>query len=208
MIDRPAPAERSMVVLGDSLAEGRDDPDPAGGWIGWARRLAGHLELPRESVTNVAAPGATAALVAREQLPAVQALRPRLVMLNCGMNDALTGFERSEAAGRLAEVFGWARAVNAALVAGPVPRPPLLDRAPISEFRKKRTLARIHDFNEELRRTASEFGMTFIEPDSVARVGDPSFWSADGIHLNSAGHVYVTDVIVHITGNLLGDLVI
>lgn len=198
-------AQWPMVILGDSLAEGRDDPDPAGGWLGWAGRLAGHLELPRGHVANVAKPGATAADVAREQLPRVRHLRPSLVLINCGMNDVLNGFERSDVARRLEEIFGWAWARGAAAIAAPVPHPPLLEQAPMSEFRKKRMLQRIHDVNEELSRSARVFGMTFIEQDSVPGVSDPSLWSADGIHLNSAGHAYVAEVIEQITRSLLSE---
>lgn len=196
---------RDMVVFGDSLAQGRDDPDPAGGWNGWAGRLADHLELPREHIANVAQEGATAARVAREQLPAVRHLRPRIVLLNCGMNDALNGYDRPDAVRCIEQVFGWARETGATAIAASVPRPPLMDRAPMSEFRKKRTRQRIHDFNEDLRRCAREFGMTFLEPDSVPRVSDSSLWSADGIHLNSTGHVYVAEVIAQITRSLLSE---
>ena len=103
-----------LVVLGDSLAEGRDDPDPAGGWIGWAGRLAGTLDLDRDQVVNRGEPGATAAEVVRAQLPAVRGLRPRLVVLNCGMNDAVNGFDRLQVATDLGEIFGWIRSAGAA----------------------------------------------------------------------------------------------
>lgn len=194
-----------MVVLGDSVAEGQDDPDPAGGWLGWAGRLARHLGVPREEMLNVSDPGATIEDVVRDQLPAVRRLRPGLVVLGCGMNDALRGFDRADAAARLDEVFGWARTRGAVAVAIPVPRPPLLDRTPISQFRKKRTVQRIHDFNEELGRAAHEFGMTFPARESVSKVADPAMWSADGIHLNPRGHAYVAEVIANIARSLLGE---
>ncbi|MFA1545272.1 SGNH/GDSL hydrolase family protein [Actinomadura chokoriensis] len=196
-----------MVVLGDSVAEGQDDPDPAGGWLGWAGRLAAHLGIPRELRLNVSDPGATIEDVVRDQLPAVRQLRPALVVLGCGMNDALRGFERDAAARRLDELFGWARERGAVAVAIPVPRPPLLDLSPMSQFRKKRTVQRIHDFNEELARATRDFGMAFPERETVAKVADPEMWSPDGIHLNPRGHAYVAEVIAQIAGNLLGERV-
>jgi lysophospholipase L1-like esterase len=75
----------------------------------------------------------------------------------------------------------------------------------MSEFRKKRMLQRIHDVNRDLSRTAHEYGMTFLDQDSVPGVSDPSLWSADGLHLNSAGHAYVAEVMAHITRSLLGE---
>jgi lysophospholipase L1-like esterase len=194
-----------MVVFGDSLAEGRDDPDPAGGWLGWAGRLAGDLGWPRDQVVNVAGPGATMADVIGVQLPAVGSLRPRLALLNCGMNDALNGFGRPEIHGRIKEWFGWAAAAGAQAVAAPVPHPPLLERTIISNFRKGRILQRIGEFNEELRENAHAFGMTFLEPDAVSAVTDPSLWSFDGIHLNSVGHYRVAEVITELVRNLLGE---
>ncbi|MGI5204251.1 SGNH/GDSL hydrolase family protein [Spirillospora sp. CA-108201] len=197
----------AMVVLGDSVAEGQDDPDPAGGWLGWAGRLALHLGIPREGMLNASDPGATVEDVVRDQLPAVRELSPRLVVLGCGMNDALRGFEREPAARRLAELFGWARGRGAVVLAIPVPRPPLLDITPMSQFRKKRTVQRIHDFNAELDRVSRDFGMAFPESETVARVADPAMWSADGIHLNPDGHAYVAEVMGQIAASLLGERV-
>ncbi|TDD71417.1 SGNH/GDSL hydrolase family protein [Actinomadura rubrisoli] len=200
-----AGAGRPMVVLGDSVAEGQDDPDPAGGWLGWAGRLARHLDIPRDRLVNLSTPGATIEDVVRDQLPAAREPTPELVMLGCGMNDALNGFERARVADRLAEVFGWARAAGAVAIAIPVPRPPFLERSPMSQFRRKRVVQRIADFNEELDRVSQEFGMTFPARESVSKVADPSMWSADGIHLNVAGHAYVAEVIAHIARSLLGE---
>lgn len=192
-----------MVVLGDSVAEGQNAPDPAGGWLGWAGRLAHELGVSREETLNVSDPGATIEDVARTQLPAVRELRPALVVLGCGMNDALRGFERAAAAARLDEVFAWARSRGAISLAIPVPRPPLLDLAPMSQFRKKRTIQRIHDFNEELARVAREFGIPFPARATVEKVADPGMWSADGIHLNPRGHAYVAEVIANFARSLL-----
>ncbi|MFB4319646.1 SGNH/GDSL hydrolase family protein [Actinomadura sp. 21ATH] len=194
-----------VVVFGDSLAEGRDDPGPAGGWNGWAGRLARNLRWPRGTVVNVAGPGATMADVVGVQLPRVEGLRPRLALLNCGMNDALNGFDRARLAGQVKEWFGWAAAAGAQAVAAPVPHPPLLERTIISNFRKGRILQRVGEFNEELRDNARAFGMTFLEPAAVAAVEDPSLWSSDGIHLNSVGHAHVAEVITEIVSGLLGE---
>lgn len=193
-------APQGMVVFGDSVAEGREDPDPAGGWLGWAVRLAGLLDIPRELLFNAAEPGATVAEVARKQLLGVRRLAPRLVVLNCGMNDVLHGYERTELTRALEEVFDWARGAGAIAVTASIPVPPLLERSILSEFRKKRTRQRIREFNEELRRCAHEFSVEFLGQDLLPGVHDKSMWSSDGIHLNSAGHAYVANVIKQITG--------
>ncbi|MBO2459987.1 SGNH/GDSL hydrolase family protein [Actinomadura violacea] len=200
----PPAAGAALVVLGDSVAEGRDDPGPAGGWLGWAGRLARHLGIAAGEVCNVADPGATIEDVARSQLPAVRGARPRLAVLGCGMNDALNGFERAAAGARLDEVFGWARDAGAPLLAIPVPRPPLLERSPISQFRKKRVLQRIALFNAELERAAAEFEMAFPARETVTKIADPAIWSDDGIHLSPAGHEYVAEVMSRLAAGLPG----
>ncbi|TYB46421.1 SGNH/GDSL hydrolase family protein [Actinomadura chibensis] len=199
------PARTFMVVLGDSVAEGQDDPDPAGGWLGWAGRLARHLGVPGDELLNASDPGAKVDDVVRDQLPAVRELSPRLVVLGCGMNDALRGYDPAVAAACLDELFGWAVGRGAVALAIPVPRPPLLDLAPMSQFRKTRTVQRIHDFNAELARAGADFGMPFPARESVAKVADPALWSADGIHLNPRGHAYVAEVIADIARSLLGE---
>ncbi len=90
------------------------------------------------------------------------------------------------------------------VLAIPVPRPPLLEVSPISQFRKKRTVQRIHDFNVELDRASRDFGMAFPERETVAKVADPAMWSSDGIHLNPRGHAYVAEVIAEIARSVLG----
>ncbi|WP_395103511.1 SGNH/GDSL hydrolase family protein [Actinomadura sp. SCN-SB] len=201
----PGDAGAELVVLGDSVAEGRNDPDQAGGWRGWAGRLAEALYLPEDRVVNAGTPGAGLAQVVAEELPAVRHLRPRMVILSCGMNDAINGFDRVEAAGHLAEILGWARSVGAVGIVAPVPRPPLLERSIISNFRKNRILERIQIINEELSRAARAFGMEFLESEAVPLVMDQSLWAIDGIHLNPAGHAYVAEVITQVSRNLLGE---
>ncbi|MFD0854614.1 SGNH/GDSL hydrolase family protein, partial [Actinomadura adrarensis] len=171
-------------------------------------RLAEALELPRDRLVNAAIPGATLEQVIDVQLPVVRELRPRLVVLNCGMNDSINGFELPEVTERLGEVFGWIRSVGAVGVAAPVPtHAPLLERSIISNFRRKRILERIQLFNAELRRRSREAGIAFMEPGTVPLVMDPSMWAIDGIHLNSAGHAYVAEAVTLIARDLLGEQV-
>ena len=47
-----------IVTLGDSITLGMGDPDPSGGWRGWARHLASGL--PDPELHNLAVLGAQA----------------------------------------------------------------------------------------------------------------------------------------------------
>ena len=73
------------VVLGDSTAAGRGAPYDAGIAVETARHLARSRPV---LLVNLAVSGAKIADVARDQLPAAVRLRPDLVLLAVGANDA------------------------------------------------------------------------------------------------------------------------
>ncbi|MFY9775887.1 MAG: GDSL-type esterase/lipase family protein, partial [Trebonia sp.] len=81
-----------IVTLGDSITLGMGDPDPSGGWRGWARHLA--TGLPDPELHNLAVLGAQAKHVERDQLPAALQLRPDVATVVVGINDTLrAGFD-------------------------------------------------------------------------------------------------------------------
>ena len=81
-----------IVTLGDSITLGMGDPDPSGGWRGWARHLA--AGLPDPELHNLAVLGAQAKHVERDQLPAALQLRPDVASVVVGINDTLrAGFD-------------------------------------------------------------------------------------------------------------------
>ena len=81
-----------IATLGDSITMGMGDPGPDGGWRGWAQHLASGL--PDPELHNLAALGAQAAHVERDQLPAALGLRPDIASVVVGINDTLrAGFD-------------------------------------------------------------------------------------------------------------------
>ena len=46
---------RRYVAIGDSTTEGLEDPDPEGGYRGWADRLAQHIADGQDEVLESAA---------------------------------------------------------------------------------------------------------------------------------------------------------
>ena len=81
-----------IVTLGDSITLGMGDPAPAGGWRGWACLLA--AGLPKPELHNLAANGAQAKHVERDQLPNALLLRPHVASVVVGINDTLrAGFD-------------------------------------------------------------------------------------------------------------------
>ena len=79
------------VALGDSTTEGLDDPDGAGGYRGWANRLAEQIAAHQGSLAyaNLGIRGMGAREIKDAQLAAAIALRPDLATVVAGMNDLL-----------------------------------------------------------------------------------------------------------------------
>lgn len=176
--------------MGDSLTLGRGDPDPAGGWIGWARRLAGLLGIDADEVMNTGAEGATMADVAADQLAAVRGLRPEVVAVNCGMNDAVAGTPLSTVRSALTELLDWGSRSGALVLMPALPTPSA--KLPVSTVRRRRMERWIAEFDEQLRAEAARGRVVRVE---VVSAEAERLWSDDGIHLNTAGHVRVATVL-------------
>ena len=74
------------VAIGDSSTEGLDDPDGAGGYRGWADRLAELLAEahPDLRYANLAVRGKSAGEIAASQLAPALAMRPDLATVVAG----------------------------------------------------------------------------------------------------------------------------
>src|SRR6266850_2929843 len=80
------------VAIGDSSTEGLDDPDGAGGYRGWANRLAESVAAAQAApllYANLAVRGLSTRQVRERQLDRAVALRPDLVTLFSGTNDVI-----------------------------------------------------------------------------------------------------------------------
>jgi lysophospholipase L1-like esterase len=77
------------VAIGDSQTEGLWDPDGNGGVIGFADRLAAHLDIlyPGLGYANLAVRGRRIAHLLERQLPPALSMRPDLITICIGMND-------------------------------------------------------------------------------------------------------------------------
>ena len=92
------PAFTSYVALGDSFTEGLNDPDPDGGFAGWADRLARLLAEGRPRTAggpydfryaNLAVRGRLLDQIVDEQVPRIDQMHPDLVSFTAGGNDIL-----------------------------------------------------------------------------------------------------------------------
>ena len=182
------------VALGDSSTEGLDDPDGAGGYRGWADRLA--VEVSRSSpdllYANLAVRGRLVRQVRDEQLAEALALRPDLATVFAGVNDLLRPtVDLAAVVGDLEEVYGALRDAGATVLTITVPDPSRV--MPVA----RRLAPRIGAYNAAVRLAAERTGVLLVDVGSSHVAGDPRLWSEDRLHANSLGHERIAAALAH-----------
>jgi lysophospholipase L1-like esterase len=183
------------VALGDSLTAGRDDHGPGGARIGWARRLAGILTTRTAvpcALTNLAADGASAAVVLDRQLPAVARIGPDLVSVTVGMNDIRDpAFSEERFAAATGVLIDGLTATGATVltctlpdIAGIMPLP-----AGLVEVARQR-MRRASDI---IREQAARRGALCLDAWAMPGAADPGLFGPDRIHPNASGHQLMAD---------------
>lgn len=184
----------TYVALGDSSTEGLDDPDGAGGFRGWADRLAEQVAVssPGLRYANLAVRGRLAGQVRAEQLAPALALRPDLATVFAGVNDLLRpSFDAATVADELEQVLGALRAGGATVLTitcadpGPV--------MPVARLLRGRVL----DLNARLRVAAKRTGAILVDVAAHPVASDPRLWSTDRLHANSVGHERIAAALAH-----------
>jgi len=185
------------VALGDSSTEGLDDPDGAGGYRGWADRLAEHVAKtsPDLHYANLAVRGKIASEIAGTQLAPAIAMRPDLATVVAGMNDLFRrGFDAVRVAGHIDEMVRGLVAVGATVITFTIPD---VSR----RMRLGTTLsARTRALNAEIRRTSADNGALLLDLAAFDLAYDPRMWAVDRIHGNAAGHARIADELGYLLG--------
>lgn len=182
------------VAIGDSSTEGLDDPDGAGGYRGWADRLAARLAASQGGIryANFGVRGLRTAEVRARQLAPALALAPDLASVFCGTNDVIARAFDPE--GVAADVEHMQRAFvsrGASVVTFTLP-----DLTPVMPL--ARLLAgRVARLNDALRRAADRSGARLVDFARVEVATDPRLWSEDRIHANAAGHARIAHALAH-----------
>jgi lysophospholipase L1-like esterase len=181
---------RSFVAVGDSFTEGMDDPYPDGSYRGWADLVAAQLaaqlaaEAPGEfAYANLAVRGRLFTDVVAEQLPAALAMAPDLVSFAAGGNDVLRrSFDPYALAERFDAVVAQLRATGADVV--------LFRFADVmARLPGQRLIApRVALLNRAVGESAGRHGATLVDLFADDEFLNPVLWSADRLHLSSAGH--------------------
>ncbi|MGL5910874.1 MAG: SGNH/GDSL hydrolase family protein [Phycicoccus sp.] len=193
--------------MGDSFTEGLcdHDPDGAAGYIGWADRLATHLDSAAEAehlpfaYANLAVRGRTLADIVGPQLDAALALGPDLVSMVGGGNDLLRPrVDLDGLAGRLEQAVARIRRAGAdVLLATPT------DTRDAGAFRLLRARHAVHTAN--LFTIAQRHGCHVLNLWGIAALREWRMWADDRIHLTTEGHRRVTQAALLALGRPVTD---
>jgi lysophospholipase L1-like esterase len=175
----------TFVALGDSITLGIGDPAPGRTWRGWTALLADGLLEPR--LHNLAASGAQAAAVERDQLPRALELRPDVASVIVGINDTLrSSFDPPRFARATEHTIGALCSAGAVVLTMRLPDPGLMLGLPAA---LSRPLARrIHTVNAVMDDLAERFGTIHFDAAGDPDTYDRRMWSVDRMHPNERGH--------------------
>lgn len=174
---------RRYVALGDSCAEGLDDPYPdGGGYRGWTDLVAGRLALadPALRYANLAVRGRRMDQILEEQVPLAVSQRPDLATLFGGGNDVLQGRWQRTADALDATVAALTDAARTVVLFT------LPDIARIPGLRRLRP--RVEALNTLLAATADRYGALLVDVRTDPSCHDERLYGPDRLHLGPLGH--------------------
>jgi lysophospholipase L1-like esterase len=185
----------SYVAVGDSFTEGLDDPDPAGGFRGWADLVAARLAAeyavvqpaaggrPAFRYANLAVRGKLFTPIVDTQVPQALRMCPDLVSFAGGGNDALRrSFDPVALTTRFDQVVGALRGTGADVL--------LFRFADVTKRLpgKRLILPRVEFLNRAVGEVAERHGARLVDLWSDHEFGNPLLWSEDRLHMSTAGH--------------------
>ncbi|OIK01404.1 SGNH/GDSL hydrolase family protein [Streptomyces colonosanans] len=184
------PTYTSLVAVGDSFTEGMSDLLPDGSYRGWADVLAGRMaaRTPEFRYANLAVRGKLIGQMVDEQVDLAAAMRPDVITLVGGLNDALRpkcdmGRVRgllTEAVERLAPSCD-----RLVLMRSPGREGPVLERF---RSRMEELFACIDDL-------AARHGALVVDLYGAPSLADPRLWDVDRLHLTAEGHRRVAEAV-------------
>lgn len=174
---------RRYVALGDSCAEGLDDPYPDGStYRGWTDLTATALAKvsPALRYANLAVRGRRLDQILAEQVPLAVAQRPDLVTLFGGGNDLLQGRWQSTAHSLDATVAALAEVTHTVVLF----TLPNIARLPgLGRLRP-----RVERLNDLIAATAARYGAMLVDVREDPYCDDERLYGADRLHLGVLGH--------------------
>lgn len=191
----------SYVALGDSFTEGLADELSADGrHRGWSDRLALTLSerVPNFRYANLAIRGKTLPEIRREQVPVAVSMRPALVSVAGGVNDAMRrSFDLNRNATALEESVRLLRSTGSEVLLFAFGDPGRRSRV-LGVLRE-----RLWQLNSATRAIAQAYDCFLVDFWGVATFDDDALWDEDRLHLAPAGHELVAASVQEVLG--LGD---
>ncbi len=179
---------KRYVAIGDSSTEGLQDPDGAGGYRGWANRLAERVAQAQGGLlyANLGVRGKRSRDIREEQLGPALAMKPDLATVFAGSNDILElGFDAGKLREELEHMMG--ALVGGKAVVLTFTLPDLTGVMPIGRF----LAPRVRAMNETIREAAASTGARLIDFAAYSVGSDPRLWSEDRFHVNAEGHARI-----------------
>ena len=183
-----------IIAMGDSSVfgvgdHGNDIPSVGFGWTG---RIA--HDLKAERFVNVAKNGARARHLPTNQLPAVIAYRPHMVLICIGTNDVLRGdFSPEEIRSCLETICKSAIEIGSLVVMLGLPDP--IRTAPGPMALRRILSDRVIIINEILDEIAGD-GLAIVVPTWNSRIAhERRMWHVDRMHPSALGHQHIADSV-------------
>ncbi|MCX4911519.1 SGNH/GDSL hydrolase family protein [Streptomyces sp. NBC_00878] len=193
----PSTGYARYVALGDSQTEGLGDDDGAGNPRGWADRLAERIARAEPGLlyANLAVRGRLAGQVRAEQLAPALTLRPDLVTVVAGVNDALRPrFDADEVAEHLEAMFVALTGSGARVVT--LTFPDMGRIAPVARPIGHRVAA----LNNRIREAAGRHGVVVADAEPYSLATDRQLWSPDRLHMSARGHALIAAAVAEQLG--------
>lgn len=174
------------AALGDSFTEGlMDVTGPDGTHVGWADRVAATLarSSPGLEYANLAVRGKLISQVVEEQVPVACDLKPDLVTLAAGVNDALRrNYDLHASATHMENAVRLLRGTGSDVVLFAFGDPSRRSAVMGS------VSGRIARANAATRAIAERYGCRVVDFWGCAVFDDDRYWDDDRLHLSPAGH--------------------
>jgi lysophospholipase L1-like esterase len=185
------------VALGDSQTEGMNDPDGAGGYVGWADRFAALLAAhnPGLGYANLAIRGRRTPAIRQAQLGPAIALQPDLATVMAGVNDILgADYDVNSVAADIEAMYSGLTEAGAVVMGCTFP-----------DIGRTFSLAgrlspRIKALNAAIREAAGRHNVLLVEFAQHPALNDARLWSHDRLHLNPFGHARTAVAFAHRLG--------
>jgi lysophospholipase L1-like esterase len=177
---------RRFVAIGDSTTEGLEDPDPRGGYRGWADRLAEHIADAQDEpleYANLAVRGLRLSEIRNTQFDDALALAPDLMSIFGGVNDVIgIGCDFKSLRSDFAAMFGEARGLDITVLTFTMPDPSAIN--PLGRHLRERMFL----FNDIIRAEAERYDVLVMDFQQYPIAEDPRLWFEDRLHGNTLGH--------------------